>query len=211
MSGMAIFYPDHLTRSHILDAIRDLDAHVKHRFGPSTTYDLVHEGKHYPPKAVYGLAAGKLTGKALGPKDFKAGARALCFRILQRNGFLIILKRDVCVYPDQVEASDPHTEGSVSTVLVNRFERSLEARSKCVLHYGFTCQVCGFDFEEVYGEIGKDFVHVHHLLELSSIRASYIVNPYDDLVPVCPNCHAMLHKRKPAYTIDELKGLMQSV
>jgi len=71
--------------------------------------------------------------------------------------------------------------------------------------------VCEFNFEAAYGEIGSGFIHVHHLTKLSDIRQGYEVNPVDDLRPVCPNCHAMLHKRNPPYTIDELKLRMYKV
>jgi len=63
----------------------------------------------------------------------------------------------------------------------------------------------------MYGEMGKDFIHVHHLIELSSISKEYSVNPITDLVPVCPNCHAMLHKVKPAHTIENLKMILKSI
>ncbi len=60
-------------------------------------------------------------------------------------------------------------------------------------------------FEEEYGNIGKCFIHVHHLTQLADIRQGYEVNPIKDLRPVCPNCHAMLHKKNPPYTIEQLK------
>lgn len=51
---------------------------------------------------------------------------------------------------------------------------------------------------------------VHHLQEISSIGEEYEVNPIEDLRPVCPNCHAMLHKRDPAYSIADLKVVILS-
>ncbi len=112
---------------------------------------------------------------------------------------------------EEVEELDiKHIEGKVSKVLVNRYERDSEARLKCINHFKPTCQVCEFNFEEIFGEIGKDFIHVHHLKELSSIGEEYEVNPIEDLIPVCPNCHAMLHKRKPAFGIEELKRIMKT-
>jgi 5-methylcytosine-specific restriction protein A len=57
----------------------------------------------------------------------------------------------------------------------------------------------------MYGEIGKNFIHVHHVKPLSEIDEQYKINPIKDLRPVCPNCHAMLHKRKPAYSIEEIQ------
>ena len=112
--------------------------------------------------------------------------------------------------PEEVPGSVTHTEGSVRQVLVNAYERSSAARAACLVHYGCSCSVCGFDFEKTYGLIGKDFIHVHHLKEISSIAQTYHVDPVQDLRPVCPNCHAMLHRRTPAFTIDELKQLILS-
>jgi HNH endonuclease len=116
---------------------------------------------------------------------------------------------DSVVYPDEMgETNETHFEGSKTTRLVNAYERNPIARKKCIELHGVTC-FCGFNFEEVYGDIGKDFIHVHHLIKLSDIGQNYQVNPIDDLRPVCPNCHAMLHKKDPPYTIDELKILIK--
>lgn len=99
-------------------------------------------------------------------------------------------------------------EGKQFIQLSKRFERSQIARQICLNHFGPECQVCGFLFEDVYGAIGKDFIHIHHITELSRIAKSYSVDPISDLRPVCPNCHAMLHNRTPAFTIEELKAIM---
>jgi 5-methylcytosine-specific restriction protein A len=56
--------------------------------------------------------------------------------------------------------------------------------------------------------LGQGFIHVHHLKELASIAKEYEVDPIKDLRPVCPNCHAMLHQRKPALTISKLRQLL---
>lgn len=70
---------------------------------------------------------------------------------------------------------------------------------------GYRCAVCGFDFYETYGEIGKDFIHIHHLKPLADLGGEKEV-AVDDLRPVCPNCHAMLHrKKKGVYSISELR------
>ena len=79
------------------------------------------------------------------------------------------------------------------------------ARQQCVDHWGTTCSVCNFDFGKKYGQLGKGFVHVHHLTPISKIGDSYEVDPINDLRPVCPNCHAMLHRETPTLTIEVLK------
>lgn len=101
-------------------------------------------------------------------------------------------------------------EGASKNIEVNLYTRSLEARKKCIELKGCTCHICGFDFEKVYGLIGKGFIHVHHLNQLSGIKGEYIINPETDLIPVCPNCHLMLHKKTPSFSIFELKALMRN-
>jgi len=85
------------------------------------------------------------------------------------------------------------------------YERSAVARRRCVKYYGCSCSVCGFSFESVYGELGRDYIHVHHIVPLAELDAEYEVDPIRDLRPVCPNCHAMLHRKSPALSIDDLK------
>jgi hypothetical protein len=100
-------------------------------------------------------------------------------------------------------------EGATKQITVNAYERDRQARLHCIKHYGATCSICGFDFEKMYGAIGAGYIHVHHLKPLSEIGEKYQVNPIEDLRPVCPNCHAMIHVKKPAYTINEMKVVLK--
>lgn len=117
-------------------------------------------------------------------------------------------EREEIIYPDEFDSNDDYYEGKSKKVTVNAYERNSDARKKCIEHFGYKCQVCNLIFEEKYGEIGIDFIHVHHKLDISEIKSEYLVNPITDLIPVCPNCHAMLHKKKPAYSIEELKQMI---
>lgn len=112
------------------------------------------------------------------------------------------------VSADEVEFDGPLVEGAVKSVLVNAYERSAEARRRCIEHWGPACTVCDFDFGEVYGSALRGFIHVHHLKALSEIAAEYVVDPVADLRPVCPNCHAVIHSREPQYAVDEARGLV---
>ena len=111
------------------------------------------------------------------------------------------------------ETETPDVEGLRKSVFVNVYERSAEARKKCIEHMGCVCAVCGFDFEKVYGKLGKGFIHIHHRTPVSSIGKAYTVNYETDLVPVCPNCHAMLHRGKDGkvLSIEELREIMVEV
>ena len=109
------------------------------------------------------------------------------------------------VYPDEIEdLAGVLTEGALLRITVNRYERDPIARQRCIEHYGPVCAVCRFDFEKRYGAIGAGFIHVHHLVDIASIGGAYHVDPVRDLRPVCPNCHAMLHRERPALSIEYL-------
>lgn len=108
--------------------------------------------------------------------------------------------------PEELSPSQTYTEGTAKSVLVNAYERSPIARQACLAHYGLSCSVCQMNFEKQYGAIGHGFIQVHHLKPLSTIKAAYQVDPIADLRPVCPNCHAMLHRREPPYSIAELQA-----
>jgi 5-methylcytosine-specific restriction protein A len=110
-------------------------------------------------------------------------------------------------FPDELpnDTKENFFEGIKRTITVNSYERNSKARELCVKHWKAVCVVCGFDFETTYGELGKGFIHVHHLIPVSQVGKTYQVNPVNDLRPVCPNCHSMLHRKEPPLEIDELK------
>lgn len=100
---------------------------------------------------------------------------------------------------------------AVSRVEVNRYEHSPDARRACIAHHGTSCAVCGFSFEIAYGDIGKDFVPVHHLVPVSQLGSDYELDPVTDLVPLCANCHAMAHLGVTTpRTVAELRRAMAS-
>lgn len=111
---------------------------------------------------------------------------------------------------DELSNAGVFHEGAVKTVTVNAYERNHAARQRCIEHHGDKCSVCGFHFETRYGPVGKGLIHVHHLRSLAQIGKAYEVDPVKDLRPVCPNCHSMLHRQEPPYTIDELRTMLRT-
>jgi 5-methylcytosine-specific restriction protein A len=99
------------------------------------------------------------------------------------------------------------SEGRVSESIIKRYERSAIARKSCLEHYGYQCTVCGFNFEKIYGEIGQQKIHVHHKEMVANGKRE--TDPVENLIPVCPNCHYMLHQRNPPYTPEELEAIME--
>lgn len=109
----------------------------------------------------------------------------------------------------QFDEKEMLKEGKVVQVFVNRYERNQKARQECIRHHGDKCFVCGFDFGLFYGNTAKGFIHVHHKTKLADISKEYIVDPINDLVPLCANCHSVIHLTNPAMTIEELKKLVK--
>lgn len=116
-------------------------------------------------------------------------------------------------YPGEITVEDTPmlSEGTVSQVFVNRYERNRRARSICIARHGSRCTVCGFDFERTYGPIGKNKIHIHHLIPLSEIQQEYKVDPVRDLRPVCPNCHLIIHSKREPFTIKEVKQMINTL
>jgi 5-methylcytosine-specific restriction protein A len=112
-------------------------------------------------------------------------------------------------FSEEISTAERYWEGAVSRIVVNAYERNPRARRACIDYHGCKCAVCGFDFEEVFGEIGKVYIQVHYLKQLAEIGEQYEINPVTDLIPVCPNCHAMLHWRTPPFPCEELKVIRE--
>lgn len=102
------------------------------------------------------------------------------------------------------------TEGAKRLIVINSYERDGQARRLCIMHFKALCQVCGIDFAKTYGSIGQGFIHVHHLKPLSEIGEEYLVDPIKDLVPVCPNCHAMLHRGDELLSLEQLRSMIEA-
>lgn len=101
-----------------------------------------------------------------------------------------------------------YIEGAQKQILSNQYERNPRARARCIAVHGSACAVCGFDFGLVFGEEFSGKIEVHHKKPISEIGGRYAVDPVNDLIPVCPNCHMMLHSKPDGvYSIEELKAM----
>ena len=112
--------------------------------------------------------------------------------------------------PDELPDHSQFPEGAKARITVSAYERNPAARAECIEHYGSRCYICDFDFFKVYGEIGRDFIHVHHLTPFGAAADPRLTDPITDLRPVCANCHAMLHRRNPPIPVAELKQLVRN-
>lgn len=113
------------------------------------------------------------------------------------------------IFPEEISSRASFPERTKKQISVNAYERNPQARAACIAHFGLQCSVCDILLEECYGPIAAGFIHVHHVTLLSKVTPGYRVNPKKDLRPVCPNCHAVIHRRVPPLSIEEARNLIR--
>ena len=102
------------------------------------------------------------------------------------------------------------SEGKKVAFYTTKYERNKKNRDLAIKIHGFNCAVCNINFRDSYGEIGEGFIHIHHVNPLHTLDEEVMIDPVKDLIPVCPNCHAMIHRKKEkAVSIDELRLLFK--
>lgn len=101
------------------------------------------------------------------------------------------------------------SEGKSSKRYVTTYERNPENRKRAIAVHGVTCKACEFNFEQFYGAYAKDYIQIHHITPLSELEGPKNINPETELIPLCANCHAIIHRRKnKTLSIDELIELI---
>ena len=113
--------------------------------------------------------------------------------------------------PEELVATQAKTfiEGAKKQIFINAYERNPVARRKCIHIHGSKCVICSFDFGAFYGSNFEGKIHVHHIKPLHLIDDTYEVNPEQDLKPVCPNCHMVLHsKQNGIFSIEEVQQMI---
>ena len=169
------------------------DEGIRDGYGKPKNWKVVHPktGQDYPAKVIWGYATKKKSGRDFNTREARIGLLDAGFECVDENKF-----------PHSDQSNQMYNEGFESVSQSIRRERSRVARILCIEYFckqhggRLICSVCDFDFFQVYGEIGKNFIHVHHLDPLAESKGERSIFPIHDLVPVCPNCHAMIHRGK---------------
>lgn len=148
------------------------------------------------------LSCYKLTDRAQDEKDAEDTTSACLALILSLIPF------------DATESEPTHfaqglPEGAVLRVEVNRYERSPANRAAAIAIHGAACHACDFDFGKTYGALGQGHIEIHHRTPVSKMGGSYVVSPRDDLVPLCSNCHDMVHRQDPPLTVETLREIIR--
>ena len=180
-------------------------------FGEPKVWFVRHPGTGsiLPAKATWGRATGQRAS------DFDAhqardALRGLGFQVLGNDEGAA----DIAESPDSLETLPPRFEGAERQVTRNIRERNPIARRESEEYYRardegqLRCQGCNIDFSVTYGPRGAGFMHFHHLAPLSEAIGRRAVSGAADLVPLCPNCHAMVHRGDDILSIEQLRDLL---
>ena len=101
--------------------------------------------------------------------------------------------------------------------IVERTHKSRERNNQVIslakekfknLHGRLFCQVCDFDFEKIYGQVGKEFIEGHHTVAVSDMAPDHKTK-VEDIAMLCANCHRMVHKKRPWLTMKDLGKLLE--
>ena len=153
----------------------------------------------------------------MAPLQKPVGLLPAIFEIIKEKDEYIKPEKFGLSLPEEIDEKDVANlkEGVKKQITVNAYERNPHARIACINHYRkknngrLKCEICGFDFGKVYGDEFIEKIHIHHLIEISSIGTEYEIYAIKDLIPICPNCHMIAHSRKPAYTPNEIKDMIR--
>ena len=97
-----------------------------------------------------------------------------------------------------------------------RIERTTDNSRKVKRELGYTCQACGFNFKNKYGKLSlnkkkEEFIEAHHIRQIQDLPEGEVVEfNIDDFAVLCSNCHRMVHRKNPPYSIDEIKKMLKN-
>lgn len=110
---------------------------------------------------------------------------------------------------------DPHSEYREGRQYKSEryfFSRNPQLAIDAKRHYGFSCEACGFNFEQIYGEVGEGYIEAHHLNPLSERSevewTTELTSTLEEVSVLCSNCHRMIHRTREALSIEELKKVI---
>jgi len=192
-------------REAVLSAFQKYDEHgMPDGFAEARTWFVSHPTTDtpYPAKVIWGLATNK-KGSEFISHQARDGLRKAGFECADLSNAAV---------PELTHGQ--LEEGAARETTQVRRERNPVARALCIEHYRkkrdgrLICIVCEFDFAAFYGDLGEGFMHVHHLNPISEANSSRLVSPEIDLVPVCPNCHSMIHRGGVTRSIAEMRQML---
>ncbi len=181
---------------------------TSHIDGVETVLDINDERVEVDDLPSWEWRTFQIESKKRIPKDQKEN-RPEYIKDVIVNVLGMILVTDYLALQNEPENELGLPEGASSTIVVNKYERSRANRLLCIKHHGTQCWACEMNFSDIYGKFGEGYIEVHHVTPLAEIREEYVPDCKLDLIPLCSNCHSMVHrKREKALTPQELRNLL---
>ncbi|UIJ81823.1 HNH endonuclease [Rhizobium leguminosarum] len=180
-----------------------------------------HQGALYPMRSVWAASCRPQIGSSTPQSTIVRGFRRLGFelvdvgflrgegpnphgeKVFYEPGELLELSAD------RVAEERAVMEGLAYTEEIRFLMRDPRVVEKAKKDCDYRCEVCEFDFLKTYGEIGKGYIEAHHIFELAERAGENAETKPEDLAMLCSNCHSMIHRKKPCYSVDELKHIMR--
>ena len=107
------------------------------------------------------------------------------------------------------DSLESFSEGKKSKRYVTTYERNPKYRKQAIAIHGNSCAACGFNFGSFYGEYAEGFIHGHHIGPVSEFETPKDIDPETDLIPLCANCHSVVHRKKDkTLSILEIRNLI---
>ena len=150
----------------------------------------------------WSLLRGSLPGDTMTEQDWEAVASDLVLPLLSMLVALLGV--------EEVDADESASEGTSYETRSIRYERKKINRDICLRIRGTRCLCCNRSMEEEYGSVALDLIEVHHVVPAAAMGPEYRVNPTTDLIPVCPNCHHVLHRSDPPMPPEKLRASLAS-
>lgn len=183
------------------------------RLGGTVSFSLDGLNRHYDEDDIWGTTWRRLSmSLSKGNLELGAGNAAVDFEIIQAWTVRFVAAVVALLPLEEYAITELQgcPEGALQTVVVNRYERDRRNRAAALAIHGHACLACGIEFGKTYGSCADGYIEVHHVVPVSELGESYVIDPKEDLVPLCPNCHAVAHLNNPPFTVKEIKRLLQS-
>ena len=206
--------PDNIEVEHVLKAVDLIDREGVPSSRRSVYYDLIKDGKSYPPKYIISIANQYANGSHHPPGRFNAvQAKNYLARKKFRQEFQIIDRRitgkitivsedDESAYPEGKERYSQHRSYERDPKLAKKAKTTrLESTGE------LQCDVCSFNFSVTYGELGQGYIEAHHTVPVANLCGKRKTK-LSEIALVCSNCHRMLHRGKTLLSIEELTRII---
>ena len=84
-----------------------------------------------------------------------------------------------------------------------------KAKALCIEYYGAICDLCGFDYGYTYGEAFENQIQVHNIHAQDEVEVVQDTDPIKDLIPVCHNCHQIIHSQNPPVSVEQMRKMIK--